>query len=174
MTLDGEALFRVRHDAQRPFRVRAGRAVTEDLGTEFTVRAYANSDSVRVVVQSGSVSLKAVSDSTRAVVRPGQMATLSSAGGPIVSAARNVDALMAFSRGQLVFDNAPMQRVADELARWYDVDVKLASPALGGRHVTVTFSGESIDEVLRTIALSVGARVEHTGRNVTFTSITNP
>jgi transmembrane sensor len=102
------------------------------------------------------------------------MAMMSGTGGPVVSKARNADALVAFSRGQLVFDNTPMQRVAEELARWYDVDVKLASPTLAGRHVTVTFAGESIDEVLRTIALSVDARVEHTGREVTFTAISKP
>ncbi|MEJ7810836.1 MAG: FecR domain-containing protein [Gemmatimonadaceae bacterium] len=37
--LDGEALFEVRHDAARPFVVRAAGAVIRDLGTAFSVRS---------------------------------------------------------------------------------------------------------------------------------------
>src|SRR5688572_9543978 len=39
--LDGEAYFEVTHDAARPFRVHAHGSVAHDLGTRFTVRAYA-------------------------------------------------------------------------------------------------------------------------------------
>ena len=36
--IEGEALFRVHHDAARPFRVYAGSATIEDVGTQFNVR----------------------------------------------------------------------------------------------------------------------------------------
>jgi ferric-dicitrate binding protein FerR (iron transport regulator) len=170
MTLDGEALFRVRHDVARPFRVRAGGAVTEDLGTEFAVRAYAGNDTIRVVVGEGSVALRRqdADSASGAVVRAGETGVLPGSGRPIIARTINGGASLAFARGQLVFDNVSMTRVAEELERWYDVDVTLANESLGARHVTVTFSGEPVDEVLRVIALSIGARVEHRGRAVTF------
>jgi len=57
--LDGEAYFVVRHDPRRPFLVRTRQGVTEDLGTSFDVRAYAQEDYVQVVVASGRVALRA-------------------------------------------------------------------------------------------------------------------
>src|SRR5258708_4845829 len=38
--LSGEGYFEVVHDSQRPFRVHAGEATAEDIGTAFGVRAY--------------------------------------------------------------------------------------------------------------------------------------
>lgn len=52
--LDGMADFRVTHDSTRPFIVRAKDTQTTDLGTEFTVRAYASDSSVNVAVTSAS------------------------------------------------------------------------------------------------------------------------
>src|SRR5207249_4930466 len=40
--LDGEAYFQVAPDARRPLRVHTAGSVTEDLGTSFVVRAYAD------------------------------------------------------------------------------------------------------------------------------------
>ena len=55
--LDGEAFFTVNHDPSRPFRVLASNVVTEDVGTEFSVRAYPGEGQVRVAVREGAVSL---------------------------------------------------------------------------------------------------------------------
>src|SRR6185437_12701777 len=40
LRLNGQAIFSVRHDSARPFRVQTPRAVIEDLGTTFAVREY--------------------------------------------------------------------------------------------------------------------------------------
>ena len=176
LTLAGEALFRVRHDSTRPFRVHALGAVTEDVGTEFAIRAYHDSSSadvVRVVVTSGSVRVRAEggADSDAVVVRPGERAIATPQGVPVVSAAADTTRLLAFARGDLVFDDVPMTRVAEDLERWYGVQVTFGSPALAARHLTAAFSGEPVDEVLRVIALSVGARFDHRDRDVTFRSV---
>jgi ferric-dicitrate binding protein FerR (iron transport regulator) len=49
--LEGEAYFDVVHDEQRPFTVFAGNASAQDLGTQFTVRSYADDGAVQVVVR---------------------------------------------------------------------------------------------------------------------------
>ncbi len=50
----GSARFVVHHDEQRPFTVRVGDVLVEDVGTVFTV-AYVDSEHVEVAVESGSV-----------------------------------------------------------------------------------------------------------------------
>src|SRR5207247_5648605 len=56
--LEGEAYFAVRHDPARPFLVRTEHGTTEDLGTEFDVRAYRDEQSLQVVVATGRVALR--------------------------------------------------------------------------------------------------------------------
>lgn len=55
LTLEGEARFQVRPDAERPFEVRANGTLTRAVGTVFTVRANSWETSVHVAVEEGTV-----------------------------------------------------------------------------------------------------------------------
>jgi transmembrane sensor len=169
VTLEGEALFRVRHDERKPFRVAiAGRRV-EDLGTEFSVRGYSSADTVRVFVLSGSVALhQADAAQPAAVLTPGQLGLLPLRGPATVVAATDAEPHTAWSRGRLVFDHTPMRRVADELERWYGVTVVVDGRSLATREVTVAFAGEALHDVAKVIALSVNAAVDVVGDTVRF------
>jgi transmembrane sensor len=63
LRLVGIAAFTVVHDPARPFVVHAGNATTADIGTEFSVRAYATDTAVEVAVMSGAVRLASTSTS---------------------------------------------------------------------------------------------------------------
>lgn len=169
MTLTGEALFRVRHDAARPFRVHAAGTVSEDLGTEFAVRAYSATDTVHVVVTEGEVAVRSgASGDSGAVIRAGQMATVPPGTAAIVASTPTGNAAPAWVGGTLVFTDAPLSYVAAELERWYDVDVVIAEPALGSRRLTSSFAGDSLADVVRVIELSLGVRAERSGRTLTL------
>ena len=169
VTLEGEALFTVQHDASKPFRVLLSGGVVEDLGTEFAVRAYAPGDTIRVVVKEGTVMFRrsTAETDTLAIVQAGEVGLLPPSGEAVVGRVSDAGALLAWSNGALVFDDAPMNRVAEELRRWYDVDV-VVDNALANRHVSADFAGEPIDDVARVIATTIGARVERQGRTLTF------
>jgi transmembrane sensor len=168
--LDGEAFFTVRHDAERPFRVLASNVVTEDVGTEFSVRAYSGERHVRVAVREGAVSLSragAERSGTAVLLGEHDVARIEADGVPAVTTDSAVERLFAWRDGDLVFEDAPLAEVASELSRWYDVDVRFADPELASRHLTSTFKNEPIDEVLRVIGLSAEVRFERRGRLVT-------
>jgi transmembrane sensor len=161
--LTGEAYFDVRHDAARPFRVRAGGADIRDLGTTFTVRA-AGDQGVRVAVTSGSVSLAPAQGSPNAavVLRPGDAGTLASDGRTLVERGGATEPDTAWTSGRLVFREAPVGTVRAELRRWYGIDLVIDS-SFASRHLSMTFDGESADRVLEVIALSLGADVQRQG-----------
>ena len=173
VTLQGEALFTVQHDpSKRPFRVLTDNAVAEDVGSTFAVRAYSPTDTVRVVVTDGVVMLQrsrttSFNADTTGTIRAGQVGLIGRDGPALVSSVSNADDLIAWSTGQLVFDGTPMSRVAEELKRWYDVQVVVDS-TLTSRRVTAGFSGDSIAEVARVIANAIGARAERQGRTLVF------
>lgn len=162
--LTGEALFDVRHDAAHPFGVRAGAAAIQDVGTTFTVHNDGGED-VRVVVTSGAVRLKAADApaASGVVLRAGDRGVLAPDGRAVADRAAATEADLAWTSGRLVFDDAPLGRVSADLRRWYGIELDVTDPALAGRHLTASFQGEPVDQVLNVIALALGAHVERHG-----------
>lgn len=165
----GEALFTVEHDAARPFRVHVNGSVVEDLGTEFAVRGYGQGTALRVAVASGSVAVRrGTSADTAVVLAPRDVATVGDAGA--VTVARNVDVapFTAFASGRLVFTDAPLADVVVELERWYGIEVRVIDDVILDRHLTSTFEGESLDEVLRVIGMTLDVRYVRNGNRIDF------
>jgi transmembrane sensor len=168
VTLDGEAAFRITHDAARPFSVRARNARLEDLGTRFVVRAYREDPDVQVAVADGRVSLgdTANSDSQRWELARGTVALLGRDGATKVTEHADVDAEFAWVSGELVFRRVPLREAIPRLSRWYAVNIRLADAALGNRLVTGSFRDETVDDALAALAGTINARIEHKGNEV--------
>jgi transmembrane sensor len=160
--LAGEALFDVAATAAGRFTVRSGQAFVRDLGTTFAVRA--GPTAVRVVVTSGSVLLgTAAASDSGTVLRAGDRGVLSPDGQ--VSAERGGATRddLAWTAGRLVFANATLAQVADELRRWYGIQLQLADSALAARHFTASFQGEDVQSVLDVIALALDVDIQRSG-----------
>lgn len=174
--LEGEAYFEVVHDESRPFAVRAADVVAEDLGTQFTVRAYGEDRHARVVVREGKVALRAATarnDTLRRVsLLPGQLGRLKPDGSPVVEEA-DTSAYFAWIEGRLVFDDVKLQDALPQLSRWYDLDLHLADSSLGRVPLTASFRSQPTEEVLNLVAASLGMRLVRSGRTVTFFSATS-
>jgi transmembrane sensor len=167
--LEGEAFFTVTHDEAHPFRVFVNGTVVEDLGTEFAVRSYGSAAPIRVAVASGSVAVRrGTTADTAVVLSPSDVATVAETGEVAVRRGVNVAPFTAFASGRLIFADAPLADVAEELTRWYGVEVRVAGAALLDRHLTSTFEGESLDEVLRIIGMTLDVRYTRNGNMVEF------
>jgi len=88
--------------------------------------------------------------------------TLAVDGRTLVERGGTVEPDTAWTRGRLVFREAPVTAVRTELRRWYGIDLQVDS-SLASRHLSMTFDGESADRVLEVIALSLGAEVTRQG-----------
>lgn len=171
VTLRGEAMFDVPHDDARPFTVRAGAARVRDIGTVFTVEATPGAG-VRVVVTQGAVALRAAESRSgdEMVLREGERGELAEGGSAPRRAAATEDDL-AWTRGQLVFRDAPLAEVAGELRRWYGLTLRADDPAIADRRLTASFQGEPPEQVLRVIALALGAEVQTRGDTAVLTAV---
>lgn len=168
VALRGEAYFDVAHDESRPFVVRAGQAVIRDVGTTFVVHSD-DHEGVRVVVTSGVVRLSisgAASDSG-VLLRPTDRAMLEVVGRVTIDRGSASDADLAFTRGQLVFRDAPMAQVAADLRRWYGIQLRLADSSLAPRHFHGEFTGkESPDEIMKVLSLTFDSKGELRGDTI--------
>jgi ferric-dicitrate binding protein FerR (iron transport regulator) len=117
---DGMAFFSVRKHAKLPFLVKTpGGVQTKVLGTEFTVKAYTQSDEVQVMVSEGTVQ---VSDSTYILgilTANQQISYLQHAHG----AKRTEGALEDWRAGGRTFSNASFAEVARILETRYGLQV---------------------------------------------------
>ena len=162
--LNGEAFFDVKHDANRPFSVRAGAATIRDIGTAFVVR-NTEGQRVRVAVTSGSVVLHVSTEqeSKGVILRAGDLGVLDGSGEVVAQRGRVTDDDIAFTSGRLVFADATLDEVATQLARWYGIELRIVDKELASRHVTATFDGDPARQVLNVIELALGARIELQG-----------
>ena len=161
--LRGEGWFEVRHDAARPFRVYAGGTVTQDLGTEFSVRTLPGRAGVRVVLVSGSASLRpeATPESSAVVLQPRDVAVLEpGALGAHVERGVMVESLVSWRSGTLSFHDAPVDSVLAELTRWYGRSFSLGDPAAASRRFTGPVPIDNLDEALEVLTLSLGLSAE--------------
>jgi transmembrane sensor len=160
VTLSGEAMFAVAHDAARPFVIHANGAVVKDVGTTFDVRSYPGEARVRVVVVEGSVDLGGADPAgPMQRLRRGDLGRRD-AHGAIDIRVVDPSRYIAWTEGRLLFDETPMREVAAQLARWYGTPVVIADSALSTRDFTGSFNGDALPTVLAVIAAAVHARVD--------------
>lgn len=168
--LEGEAFFRVRHDATRAFIVHTADAVTEDLGTEFSVRRYLTESATRVVVGEGRVALRGTAKSgavtSGAELTAGDLGRVGRDGQEPVVERVNAIRYFAWTDGWLVFHDATLSSVSAELARWYDIDIVVADSTLLNRHLVASFKAATADDALHIVASSLGVSIERHGRQV--------
>jgi transmembrane sensor len=171
LELFGQAYFEVQHDPNRPFRVRSGGVITEDLGTEFVVRAYAGDSTVRVAVVSGQVSVRPSNGTASAsptMLAEGDLATVTEDGLPSVTHDVNVESYLGWTKGRIEFRGTGLAEVARDLGRWYGLEIRLASPALERLRLTATFRNEPIEQVLHLITASLDLSADRAGDTVTL------
>jgi transmembrane sensor len=70
---------------------------------------------------------------------------------------------LAWTRGRLVFTDASLAQVRADLRRWYGIELEIADSGLASRHLTASFAGETVPQVLDVIALALGATIERRG-----------
>ncbi|MEO8334978.1 MAG: FecR domain-containing protein [bacterium] len=173
VTLVGRAMLIVVHNERKPFTVHARGAVARDVGTQFEVRAYPEDADVVVVVTEGSVQLR---DSSAAVasamiMTPGSVGRVRAGGETTVAHGIDTSRLVSWTDGTLEFRDTPVGDALAELGRWYDVDVRIADPALESRRVTATLRDQALPEILDLFAIGLGARVERRGREVVLRAL---
>lgn len=160
--LTGEGYFEVKHDDAHTFTVRAGTATIRDVGTAFTVRTD-DADRVRVAVSEGAVLLDGATAGRGVVLHQGDVGVVQGTSHAQAARGRATSEDVAWTSGRLVFREAPISEVAAELRRWYGVELRVTDSTLATQHLTTSFAGDSLDNVLKVIGLALGATIERHG-----------
>lgn len=155
----GEALFEVAKDSHRPFIVQVGGTEVVAKGTAFAVRftpTARDGDALAVTLVEGKVDVRGVSAGAQPLsmvagdrVRLGHAGQAAAPGKPreTVTVDRPaMDQVLAWRRGEVVFDDAPLAQALAEMNRYSRTQVGLADGAeLARLRVGGTFrTGDSV------------------------------
>jgi ferric-dicitrate binding protein FerR (iron transport regulator) len=177
ISLDGEAIFTVRHDAAHPLRIRVRDVLIEDVGTRFDLRAYASDTIVTVAVAEGSVSVSAARSGSPAaavktrqptVLERGDVGSVDGMGNTSTERLVSVSSYLDWANGRLSFADRPLEDVLRTIGRWYDLDVRVTDARLKSRRVTAEFSPQLPSEMIDALAVATDAVVARDGRVITL------
>ncbi|RBQ09069.1 FecR family protein [Pedobacter miscanthi] len=130
----GEAYFQVAKNPDKPFIVHASDMDVKVLGTTFNVNTY--TQSTRTTLVEGKVEAKSANQST--VLAPKQQATFNTQTNALTKTDVDVLPYIAWANGKIVFEEATLDEVMEQLSLWYDYDVVFQSDKIKKVH----FSGE--------------------------------
>lgn len=149
--IEGEAMFSVEHDTGRPFVVETGTGKVTVTGTRFDVRR--DTAQTRVVVEQGTVKVQGRSAADEDFISlSAGLGTHVDAQGKVAAAyAVNPAELTAWRSGKLVFNNASLADVAEQVSRYRDKPLKVGSAAVGNLRLTSVFKSDNTDALLKAL-----------------------
>nr|WP_121271792.1 FecR family protein [Pedobacter schmidteae] len=119
--LDGEAYFKVVHNARQPFIVESRGQEVKDIGTEFNINCYTDEGLIRTTLVEGSAEVSSLISASTLTLYPKQQATL--ANRTLKMTEVNVDDVVAWTSGTFSFTSESITSIMRKVARWYDIDI---------------------------------------------------
>jgi transmembrane sensor len=163
----GEAQFTVKHDSSKPFTVKTGGSIIQDIGTVFNVRR--ENTETELAVSEGSV-----------LFNPGNQAVLLKKGQTLFTHDGNAkpalstvdpDFIGGWKTGRLSYKGVPLAKVASDLSRFIGKRVSVA-PDLAGRSFTGTIVVGGKDAIaLNRISALMGVRATPTDNGWQLTAL---
>lgn len=152
--LAGEALFNVKHDTARPFRVHTGSALVQAVGTQFNVYRHENATTVSVV--EGSVKITRDENSgarngslpVHLMLAAGEEARIGSDGHAVKRTGAKVDKAIAWRQRQLDFDRTTLAYAVEQFNRYNEIQIRIADPELGLREIDGVFNADQPQALL--------------------------
>jgi transmembrane sensor len=76
----------------------------------------------------------------------------------------DINEKLGWIKGKLVFKKTPLSEVADELERFYNIQIKITPPELGDKTITATIYELSADQAIKSICQSLQINFKKKGK----------
>lgn len=160
--VQGEVYFQVRKDKLRPFRVNFGTNEIEVLGTSFNVMNYKDEHAAQTTLEEGSLIVRSRNQESK--LKPGEQASIAREGALAVAQV-DVSEAIAWKDGLFHFEDAGIEEVMRQAARWYDIEVTYEGP-VPKRQFTGTIERNLNISELMTMLQYAGVNYRIDGRRI--------
>lgn len=138
LTFDGEAVFHVAKDADKPFIIHVGDYSVTVLGTTFNLSAYTTDNAYTLTLMEGSVRIASQEESV--VLQPHEQARFDKADGTLSVEQVRAESAAAWLSGRLEFEHIALEDLVHKLERNYDVRIRFADEAAKHEQVYISVS----------------------------------
>jgi ferric-dicitrate binding protein FerR (iron transport regulator) len=163
--VDGTAAFEVAPDAKMPFRVVAHREHFIATGTKFVISTFSPDSTPSLLVQEGSVTVKA--GKNVAVVTAGQAVHAdANAIRPVTDEERQES--FGWVDGRVTVRNKQLRQVVEALTRWFNYDVKVPDLPLLDRMASIDVPLDSSRLAITQVEKSANVKFAYEGETKIF------
>lgn len=157
-TFQGEALFEVAKDVERPFVIQCGDARVRVVGTSFSLRA--TNDLVEVTVLTGKVNLSSPQNPEGIDLLPQEKGVYRSGGKfeRLLPEQHEIVSLTENTEYNMRFTNTSMDEVFRRLEGKFNVPIALSDTAVGDCRITIDLTDKSLENSLRLISEVLNVR----------------
>lgn len=166
---EGQAMFEVKPDPQRPFHVQAGPLNITVLGTRFAVRHTRDArlrEQASVVVEEGRVRVARRApqppsevDTPDMVLTAGQSVHVDAQGHFSAVSDRSVSSMMAWREGRLLFNDTPLITAIAEFERYADTGLVVSDPAVAELRLHGSFDIRQSAQFKRALPQALAVRL---------------
>jgi len=169
--LEGEGIFDVAHNKNKPFTVIAKDHEIQVLGTVFNVSNYSNDGIIETTLKSGSVQINYKGDSflkrnQSIKIKPGTSASYNKNTKQISSKKVDINNYFSWKQGLFIFKKDDLGHIMKRLSRYYNVEFSIKDQQLAKQ----TFTGsldlkDNINEVLEAIKATTNLEYTNISQN---------
>lgn len=166
--LEGEAFFEVSQATEWPFKVIAGDMEISVTGTRFNVKAYQTEEVAQATLVEGKVAVTdRLTSAPQVILQPAQQYNLNRRTGDTRITDVDTSLYTGWLEGLFVFKDCPVEEIFVTLARWYEIEVIYADPAVKKIRISASLRrSEQVDGVLQILRAMDKMQIERKGNVV--------
>ena len=137
--IQGEAIFNVAKDVNRPFKVNSGFAIAQAIGTSFNV--YRQDNKTTITVVEGKVGVFSNTDNKHyPTLSQGEQITVSRTSKISDVTKVNTDRTLAWTTRRLIFEKESLEKIINEINRYSHHKIIIEDPKLKQKNISGVFS----------------------------------
>ena len=149
--LSGEAYFDIQHDANKPFIIHTGKVVTTVLGTAFDIKEDKISQTIKVTVTRGKVSV-ANGNKQLGILTPNQQISFNLLNSKATQTEVDAKQAIAWQKNELHFEDVTFAEAASQLQQRFNTKINFSNDKVKNCRFTGTvLKGEKLDKILKVI-----------------------
>lgn len=161
----GEAFFDVKPNPDTPMVVSTDKNIfIKVTGTKFNIRAYKNESSTKATLYSGKIEVlgknKEGAPYVMTSMKPNESYEVRENVQPLKVLKADTLKLSAWTRGELMFEYAPLSDVIKELERWHGASFEVANERIYNHKFSAKFKQESLVQILEVLKFCTGIEYE--------------
>lgn len=159
--LKGEAFFKVEPNKSKPFIVETGKLYIEVMGTSFNIKNTEYGENIEVTVESGKVKLYSqINNKDSLLLIAGESAKFNKNLLKINKSNNRDTNYLAWKTKIFNFEEATLEHIIETLNQCYNSNIIIKDNNIKQCTVTVSFSNQSIESILKVLKATLEIQVE--------------